>query len=154
MMVLRRGIAIFAMAAAATGTRHFQFACAGAPRGRVEPPTAAAISRQLDAIPSRAKNVILFVGDGMGISTVTAARILDLFDDAACARRVGAGGKVLVTQRFAPDTFAGRIAAAWEAVAVAGAACPPLQSFIDSQSSGADKLPLPRSARMTSSTGC
>ncbi len=89
-----------------------------------------------------------------GDSNRTAARILDLFDDAACARRVGAGGKVLVTQRFAPETFADRIAAAWEAVAVAGAACPPLQSFIDSQSSGADKLPLPRSARMTSSTGC
>ncbi|MFB3118601.1 MAG: alkaline phosphatase, partial [Myxococcota bacterium] len=75
-MVLRRGIAIFAMAAA-SGALHFQFACAGAPRGRVEQPTAAAISRQLDAIPSRAKNVILFVGDGMGISTVTAARILE-----------------------------------------------------------------------------
>ena len=30
-----------------------------------------------DFNPRRAKNVILFVGDGMGISTVTAARILD-----------------------------------------------------------------------------
>ena len=27
--------------------------------------------------PDKAKNVILFVGDGMGISTVTAARIFD-----------------------------------------------------------------------------
>ena len=27
--------------------------------------------------PARARNVILFVGDGMGIATVTAARILD-----------------------------------------------------------------------------
>ncbi len=51
-----------------------------------------------------------------GDSNRTAARILDLFDDAARARRVGAAGKALVTQRFAPDTFAGRIAAAWEAV--------------------------------------
>lgn len=34
-------------------------------------------SRQMgDSLP-RAKNVILFIGDGMGISTVTAARILD-----------------------------------------------------------------------------
>jgi len=52
-----------------------------------------------------------------GNSNRTAARLLDLFDDAACARRVGAAGKVLVTQRFGPDAFAGRIAAAWEAVA-------------------------------------
>ncbi len=32
---------------------------------------------QFDSNPRRAKNVILFVGDGMGISTVTAARILE-----------------------------------------------------------------------------
>ena len=76
-MVLRRGIAIFAMAAAATGTLHFQFACAGAKREMVEHPIAVANSRRLDAISSRAKNVILFIGDGMGISTVTAARILE-----------------------------------------------------------------------------
>ncbi|MFB3117526.1 MAG: alkaline phosphatase [Myxococcota bacterium] len=76
-MVLRRGIATFAMAAAATGTLHFQFACAGAKRGMVEHPIAVANSRRLDAISSRAKNVILFIGDGMGISTVTAARILE-----------------------------------------------------------------------------
>ncbi|HLC16600.1 MAG TPA: alkaline phosphatase [Thermodesulfovibrionia bacterium] len=31
----------------------------------------------LDAIEGRAKNVILFVGDGMGMTTVTAARILE-----------------------------------------------------------------------------
>ena len=30
-----------------------------------------------NAQPSRAKNVILFIGDGMGVSTVTAARIFD-----------------------------------------------------------------------------
>ena len=34
-------------------------------------------NRQLGETLPRAKNVILFVGDGMGISTVTAARILD-----------------------------------------------------------------------------
>ena len=34
-------------------------------------------AKQLRPIKHRAKNVILFVGDGMGISTVTAARILD-----------------------------------------------------------------------------
>ena len=89
-----------------------------------------------------------------GDSNRTAARLLDLFDDAAFARRVGAAGKALVAQRFAPDAFARRIAAAWEAAAVAEAARPPLQSCIDSQSSGAVKLPLPRSDRTTSSTGC
>ena len=34
-------------------------------------------AKRLRARPGRAKNVILFVGDGMGISTVTAARILE-----------------------------------------------------------------------------
>ena len=34
-------------------------------------------SKSLKRIESRAKNVILFVGDGMGVSTVTAARILE-----------------------------------------------------------------------------
>jgi alkaline phosphatase len=34
-------------------------------------------ARRLRAITARAKNIILFVGDGMGISTVTAARILE-----------------------------------------------------------------------------
>jgi alkaline phosphatase len=38
---------------------------------------ATVIERRGKSKPSRAKNVILFVGDGMGISTVTAARILD-----------------------------------------------------------------------------
>jgi glycosyltransferase involved in cell wall biosynthesis len=52
-----------------------------------------------------------------GDSNRTATRLLDLFDDADRARRVGAAGKVLVTQRFGPDAFAGRIAAAWKAVA-------------------------------------
>ena len=37
---------------------------------------ATASQRQNDTSPGAAKNVILFVGDGMGISTVTAARIL------------------------------------------------------------------------------
>ncbi|MCW8125516.1 alkaline phosphatase [Microbulbifer halophilus] len=35
-----------------------------------------ASQRQIDNTPGAAKNIILFVGDGMGISTVTAARIL------------------------------------------------------------------------------
>ncbi|KAF0162543.1 MAG: alkaline phosphatase [Rhodocyclaceae bacterium] len=34
-------------------------------------------SKRVHAHPHKAKNVILFVGDGMGVSTVTAARILD-----------------------------------------------------------------------------
>lgn len=34
-------------------------------------------SKRVHANPHKAKNVILFVGDGMGVSTVTAARILD-----------------------------------------------------------------------------
>ncbi len=40
---------------------------------------AAAVARnaRVQPVTSRAKNVILFVGDGMGITTVTAARILD-----------------------------------------------------------------------------
>lgn len=40
---------------------------------------AAAVARnaRLQPVSGRAKNVILFVGDGMGITTVTAARILD-----------------------------------------------------------------------------
>ena len=35
------------------------------------------IAKKLSRIRHRAKNVILFVGDGMGVSTVTAARILE-----------------------------------------------------------------------------
>src|SRR6267142_6965611 len=34
-------------------------------------------AKQLAPTKTRAKNVILFVGDGMGISTITAARILE-----------------------------------------------------------------------------
>ncbi|NJD06114.1 MAG: alkaline phosphatase [Methylococcaceae bacterium] len=34
-------------------------------------------SKKLDPVRSRAKNVILFIGDGMGISTITASRIYD-----------------------------------------------------------------------------
>jgi alkaline phosphatase len=37
---------------------------------------AARESAVLQPIPGKAKNVILFVGDGMGVSTVSAARIL------------------------------------------------------------------------------
>jgi len=35
-----------------------------------------AIAQKIDNTPGAAKNIILFVGDGMGVSTVTAARIL------------------------------------------------------------------------------
>lgn len=83
MMVLRRSIAIFATATAAAGALHFQVACAGSKRERIEHPSAvehqgaAKRPQRPDAIPSQAKNVILFLGDGMGISTVTAARILE-----------------------------------------------------------------------------
>ena len=76
-MALQRSIAIFATATAAVGALHFQFACAGAKREMVEHPTAVEDSQRPDAISSRAKNAILFIGDGMGISTVTAARILE-----------------------------------------------------------------------------
>ena len=38
---------------------------------------AKAIERKVNNTPGAAKNVILFIGDGMGISTVTAARILE-----------------------------------------------------------------------------
>ncbi len=77
MKVLRRSIAIFATATAAASALQFQFACAGSKRERIEHPGAVERPQRLDAIPSRAKNVILFIGDGMGISTVTAARILE-----------------------------------------------------------------------------
>lgn len=38
---------------------------------------AVAKARELAKTPTRAKNVIVFLGDGMGLTTVTAARILD-----------------------------------------------------------------------------
>ena len=34
-------------------------------------------AKQAKPVTNRAKNIILFIGDGMGVSTVTAARILD-----------------------------------------------------------------------------
>ena len=39
----------------------------------------AALARSLAVAPNtgRARNIILFIGDGMGISTITAARIFD-----------------------------------------------------------------------------
>ena len=43
-------------------------------------------AKRLRAQPGRAKNVILFVGDGMGVATVTAARILE-------GQRRGASGE-------------------------------------------------------------
>lgn len=76
-MVLRRSIAIFATATAAVGALHFQSACAGTKRERIEQPTAVESPRRPEMVSSRAKNVILFLGDGMGVGTVTAARILE-----------------------------------------------------------------------------
>jgi alkaline phosphatase len=77
MMVQRPSIAVFALATAATGALLYQFGCAGAMRGRAEHPTAVEDWQRPDATTKRAKNAILFIGDGMGISTVTAARILE-----------------------------------------------------------------------------
>jgi len=76
-MVLPRSIAIFATAMAIAAALQLLFACAGTKRERVEPPTAVESSQRPNSTPSRAKNAILFLGDGMGISTVTAARILE-----------------------------------------------------------------------------
>jgi len=75
--VLPRGMAIFATATVAAGALAFQLACAGAGREALEHPPAAAGLEHPTQKPDRAKNVILFIGDGMGISTVTAARILE-----------------------------------------------------------------------------
>ena len=47
------------------------------PRGYEEGAQAARDGAAQSPRPGRAKNVILFVGDGMGVSTVTAARILE-----------------------------------------------------------------------------
>lgn len=49
-------------------------------------------------------------------SNRTAARILDLFDDPAGARRIGAAGRARVARDFAPDAFAQGITATWNAV--------------------------------------
>jgi alkaline phosphatase len=61
-------------------------ACAGAPKSTAAPTAVQAtdlyyqraaekIGARAEAAPARAKNLILFVGDGMGVSTVTAARV-------------------------------------------------------------------------------
>jgi len=76
-MRLRRSIALLATATAAAGALQFQFACEGTRSEKIEPPPATADAQGPDGIPVRAKNVILFIGDGMGIGTVTAARILE-----------------------------------------------------------------------------
>ena len=39
--------------------------------------TTSSSSDTIEKLPAKAKNVILFIGDGMGISTITAARIFD-----------------------------------------------------------------------------
>ncbi|MEM6585674.1 MAG: alkaline phosphatase [Pseudomonadota bacterium] len=44
---------------------------------RVVPADAPAVAQRPVAAPTKAKNVILFIGDGMGISTITAARIYE-----------------------------------------------------------------------------
>ncbi len=77
MRVLRRSIALFATATAAAVPVHLQLACATAQPEGVERAAGAEARPRLDAAASRAKNAILFIGDGMGISTVTAARILE-----------------------------------------------------------------------------
>ena len=77
MMVLSRSIAIFATAMAIAAALQLLFACAGTKREGVEPPAAVEGSQRPNSTPGRAKNAILFLGDGMGISTVTAARILE-----------------------------------------------------------------------------
>ncbi len=77
MMRSRRTIAVLATATAAAGALQFQFACAGTRPEVVEPSPVTANAPRTDQMPRPAKNVILFIGDGMGISTVTAARILE-----------------------------------------------------------------------------
>jgi alkaline phosphatase len=46
------------------------------------------------AMSGQAKNVILFVGDGMSLTTVAAARILDGSARAGPARRTASAGKL------------------------------------------------------------
>jgi alkaline phosphatase len=74
-MGFSRGLAIVATVVA--GAVQTQLACADGSRWLDEGRAAVAEARNLESNPGHAKNVILFVGDGMGISTVTAARILE-----------------------------------------------------------------------------
>jgi alkaline phosphatase len=74
-MVLSRSIVIIATAVASA--IQTQLACAEGSHWQDEGRAALAEARRLGSTPTRAKNVILFVGDGMGITTVTAARILE-----------------------------------------------------------------------------
>jgi alkaline phosphatase len=76
-MVHPRRIAIFLTATATAGILALQLACAGAKPETVEHAAPVAEPQRPAARSDRAKNVILFLGDGMGISTVTAARILE-----------------------------------------------------------------------------
>jgi len=64
-MIRARSLALLSTAAIALG------ACASVPD--TAPPASAAAKVEADA--QRARNVIVFIGDGMGVSTVTAARI-------------------------------------------------------------------------------
>jgi alkaline phosphatase len=73
--VYLRSVAIVATAVAIA--IQTQLACAEANHWRDEGRAAVAEARSLGSNPTRAKNVILFVGDGMGLSSVTAARILE-----------------------------------------------------------------------------
>jgi alkaline phosphatase len=78
-MMLRRNIAI--IAAAGVSFLHTQLAAGASGDWAEEGRAAVSEARNRYAafgnVPPQAKNVILFVGDGMGVSTVTAARILE-----------------------------------------------------------------------------
>ena len=68
MTIFRRSSLVLAMAAMPLA------ACSYDQRGQNVASTPAPVMPQAEA-PAKAKNVILFIGDGMGISTITAARI-------------------------------------------------------------------------------
>jgi alkaline phosphatase len=74
-MKLSRSIAILATAYA--GAIQTQLACAEGSHWYEDGRAAVAQARRLGPNSGHAKNVILFVGDGMGLTTVTAARILE-----------------------------------------------------------------------------
>lgn len=109
---MNKGAALILLAAACAG-------CATAPAQRLTapPPQASdayflAASQRISALPAppRARNVIIFIGDGMGVATITAARIyagqrlgvdgesynltLDTFPHTALSRTYGADAQI------------------------------------------------------------